>query len=253
MKKSVLKIALISAAIAFAAGQSARAQWGMNAGLAMDMSVNAGYYILSDTVLEHAGGTSTSKKKKSRKKAAKPKVNPKAYEFRWSEDLSRSISRGFIDAMRDDARKRGALDEATAAQLDSMLQWGVPDLMRKSIRKEGYNPDSLATAMSFWLAINYRTIHNAEGKSTPPYRKLLEQMQVEMSRDPKMLAMSDSERQQTAEVMLWMAFMQIMVQEDAGNDPEKMRQAADTARSSLLEAGIDPANMTIGKQGLQMR
>lgn len=64
--------------------------------------------------------------------------------------------------------------------------------------------------------------------------------------------MSDADKQRFAENLLWLSLVQIVVQEEAGQDPAALQAAANQARSNLKSLGIDPDKMTIGKNGLAL-
>ena len=239
------KLALMLALAASAALQQSRAYF--------DVNTDWSWHIRSDLTQRAANESYRLAHQNQRSsQAAKTearKPDPKGYEYQYSPAVSNKVTADYLNALIQEAQRSGQLTPEKEAQLRSMGQWNVVESLRNRIRDNGFNPDSVAQAMAFWLQINYLTIVEATGSDIPT-NHLLTQLQNAMGHDPAMIAMSDADKQEIAEQLLWMAFIQILVREDAQGDPAKMQQAAQHARDALNGMGIDPDKMQFTQDGL---
>lgn len=201
--------------------------------------------------LAQRGSSRSSGKSGDKKAASKPKLNPSAYEYRPSAAVSVAVMEDFLKEFHAHAQQNGA-DAQTLDEIRAMRSWGVMDLMRQQVKASGLSPDSLATAMTLWLAVNYGAIHQDEGTNVPN-SGLYTQLRAAMSEDKTVLAMNDEQKQRAAEGMLWMAFVQIYAQSKLENNPQGRSEAAKLARQSLKNSGIDPDLMHITKNGLEVK
>lgn len=216
-----------------------------------------GIWVSQDTLRRtyenhnRAFGTGKKSSKKSGKKKKQSQKKPQAYQYTYSQSVSQQTEDAFIQSLLDHAKSHNALDAAAEAKIRKMQSWNFIPTVRESLRRKGNQKDSVAQAMAFWLLINYGTIHKAQDMSVET-GNLVDQLETVMSKDQQMLAMSDADKQRLAENLLWLALVQIVVQEEAGNDPAALQAAADQARNNLQSLGIDPDKMTIGKNGLAL-
>ncbi|PAT35253.1 DUF6683 family protein [Vandammella animalimorsus] len=208
---------------------------------------------LQNTFNNHNRVFGNSSGRRSKKSGAKEqgKKNPKAYQYQYSQSVSQQTEEAFIANLLDHAKKTGTLDAAAEAKIRRMQSWNFIPTIRETLRKKGGSKDSVAQAMAFWLVINYGTIRKAQDMGVET-GNLVNQLETVMSKDKNMLSMSDADKQRLAENLLWLALMQIVIQEEAGQDPAALQAAANQARSNLKSLGVDPEKMTIGKNGLAL-
>lgn len=236
---------LLTCALALCTFQPASAYW-MSDGGAMNLSIGAGNYLLSQEVMR---GASSSNKSKKKQKAQK---NPQAYQYRFSQSVSEQFADEFVQTMLAHAQSRGELTADVEKKIRGMKNWNFVSHYRDGIIARNGNPDSLATALAFWLAINYGTLHQVEGMGVDT-KALQDQLETSMSQDKKLLAANDAEKQRMAENLLWRALVQIVIQEAAGHDAGARQTVAQQARDNLQSIGIDVDSMRIGKNGLQLQ
>lgn len=201
--------------------------------------------------IRRSNSSSSNSYKKSGKKKKQSQKKPQAYQYQFSPAVSAEVEDAFIQSLLDHAKSHNALDAAAEAKIRRMQSWNFIPTVRDTLRKKGSKQDSVAQAMAFWLLINYGTIHKAQDMSVET-GNLVDQLETVMSKDAQMLAMNDADKQRIAENLLWLALVQIVVQEEAGNDPAALEAAAEQARNNLKSLGIDPSAMTIGKNGLAL-
>lgn len=194
----------------------------------------------------NSGGSTRGGKNKSQSQK-----KPRAYQYTYSRSVSDEVERDFIKSLLDHAKSHNALDASAEAKIRRMQSWNFIPAVRDALRKKGNQKDNVAQAMAFWLVINYGTIHKSQNMGIET-RGLVDQLENSMSKDKEMLAMSDADKQRFAENLLWLSLVQIVVQEEAGQDPAALQAAANQARSNLKSLGIDPDKMTIGKNGLAL-
>ncbi|WP_143326314.1 DUF6683 family protein [Vandammella animalimorsus] len=206
---------------------------------------------LAQRYSSRSSGKNSDKGSNKKEVAPKPKLNPSAYEYQPSAAVSAAVMEDFLNEFHAHAQKNGA-DAQTLADIRAMRNWGAMDLMRQQIKANGLPPDSLATAMTLWLAVNYGAIHQHEG-TEKLNSGLYTQLRAAMSEDKTVLAMNDEQKQRAAEGMLWMTFVQIYAQAKLENDPQGRSEAAKLARQSLKSGGIDPDLMHITKNGLELK
>lgn len=194
-----------------------------------------------------------SSRKAKQGKAQQPASNPKAYQYTFSQAVSDQVATEFIEQLLADTRKRGALDAATEQKIRTMAGWNFVPAVRERLHKKAGSPkkDNVAQAIAFWLLINYGTIHKAQNTDMAT-GQLVQQFEVALSKDQGMLSMSDADKQRMAESLLWQSLVQIVAQEEAGNDPARLQAAADQARANLRSVGIDADTLHMTKQGLAL-
>lgn len=183
---------------------------------------------------------------------AKTERLPAAYEYVYSPERSARNVAQYIQTLLDEAQRSGHLTPESEQNIREMASWKVTETMRERIAAHGANPDSIAQAMALWLQINHMTIHEAQGQESSS-SILLHQLETALSQDESLIRADDAEKQQIAEQFLWMAFLQILVREDAAGDAAKMRLAAEQAERNLRSMDIDPAALHIDDGVLKIR
>lgn len=194
----------------------------------------------------HSG--KSGKKHGKHKNKAQNQKNPKAYQYTFSQAVSDEVEQNFIQSLLDHAKSLNALDAAAEQKIRRMQKWNFIPYVRQKINN-GKGKDNAAQAMAFWLLINYGTISKAQNKDIST-SNLVDQLETSMSKSKSILEMSDADKQRFSEKLLWLSLIQIITQEEAGNDPAKLQAAAEQARKNLRDLGINPDTMSVGKDGL---
>lgn len=241
-------------ALAFSAPQTARAWgdggWGFSDNYLSDSIMTRDILMNTQRYHDSVFGIDGSSSKK--KRAAKPKKNPAVYSYTYSAQVSKTFEREFIDAVIARARDNNALTADVEAKIRGMENWNYISSIRNTFQSRGHNPDNIATALAFWLAITYGTIHNIEGTSVNT-DALQDQLEIAMSQDKDLQSQDDTQKQRIAENLLWNAAVQLLLLEEAGNDASARQGVAQLARDNLKSYGIDPDAVKIDSSGLQLR
>lgn len=180
---------------------------------------------------------------------SQPLIKPEALEYQYDPATSAKVDEYFINELlkRGQAKGISAEDEAT---IRKMAGWDVVNTMRSTIKDKGGNPNSLADVMAIWLLISYDSI--TQSKNNADTSGLVKQLQTTISQDARYVSMSNADKQTMADTLLWMTFMNIYLRAEAGNDSAKLAKAAEYARGSLHEMGLNPDAFRITNSGLQL-
>lgn len=250
-RKRIVKALCCACAFALTLGavQNTHAQgWYSSDFLMFDMSTRS---VMQNTFDNHnrvfgSGGASKKKKK------AKPQKNPAVYRYAYSAEVSRAFEREFIEALIAQARQNNALNADMEAKIRGMENWDYVRHVREAFQAKGHHPDNIATAMGFWLAVTYGTIHNVEGTSVDT-DALQDELEIAMSRDKDLQAKDDAQKQRIAENLLWLSAVQILLLEEAGDNAQARQSVAQLARDNLQGYGIDPDRVKLDSGGLQLQ
>ncbi|WP_144011796.1 DUF6683 family protein [Vandammella animalimorsus] len=246
--RSACRTLLLSAALGLGAGAPAWSYW-MSSDGGMSLSIGAGNYLLSSQVLKNSSGD--SKKAQASRKAA-PK--PSAYRYRYAPAVSQQVRAEFMQGMRQHIKQSSAGDAASLAIVNALADYDGIASIREQFKRMGHDPDSVATAMAFWLLGNYRIVHGIDTAQIET-AGLLKQLQSVLSSDSGMLKQSDADKQRMAELLLWTAIVQQIAynQADEKNDASAKAQAASQARASLQNVGFDVDALQLDSSGLRLR
>lgn len=197
--------------------------------------------------------SSSQKKKQAKKQEEKkqePVINARAFEYKYSPELSRTISSEVMDGMINQGKK-GGLGDADIAVLRELAKVDLAGMTYKTLEEKGLKSHSVASAMTFWFIGLYDIAHGGNTGTFDP-SGLLKQFQQGLSSDPDMLKMSDADKQRMAENMLWHVVLQKMGV-DGMQTAQERQAAAQSARADLLKSGFDINTMKLTDQGMQLK
>lgn len=180
-------------------------------------------------------------------------ITPQAYEYTPSPQVSRNVREEVTRALIAHGYRNGTLNAQTEQQLRAAL--AQTDLMaevNRELRARGYDPNSVAAAMTYWLVNNYNIIHGHISNDAED-RAVLRQAQYLLSQQPDMLRMSDSEKQSQAEGLYWIATLQQFAYQQAkqGLGGYDLNSVIADAHAALMTYGIDAYQLRLTEQGLQ--
>lgn len=178
-------------------------------------------------------------------------LNPQAYEYRPSPQVSRNVREEIIRALIAHGHRTDTLTPEMENTLRNHL--GQADLMaeiNREMRARGYNPDSVASAITYWLVNNYNIIHDHISSDAEDAGVLL-QAQYLVSQQPDILNMSDAEKQSSAESLYWLATLQQFAyqQAKAGAPGYDLNSIVADAHAALMTYGIDAYQLQLTPQG----
>lgn len=182
-------------------------------------------------------------------------LNPDTYEYRHSPQVSAQVREEIMRHLIVHGYNKGLMDYEREAELRATLgQTDLVAVVARELDARGYNPNSLATAVAYWLIVNYNIIH---GTSSTDHQEaaVLRQAQILLSRQPDMASVSDSEKQRMAEGMIWIASLQQYAYELAqqGAPGYDLGDVIADAHSALMTYGIDAYRLRLTANGFVPR
>lgn len=194
------------------------------------------------------GGSRTSTERE-----AAPRLDSRAYAYRHDPAVSAEVSRQYMQKLAAVLQQSGRLEPGDQKKLDELAGVDVPALLRTALQAKGYEANSVATAMAFWMLSHYGVAHQ-RNTSDLDSGVLMQQLQLGMSSNPKMRDMSDREKQAMAETLLWSGFLQKLAYDEALTQASSQREElASKARASLKESGVDLERLQVVDGSLVLR
>lgn len=126
--------------------------------------------------------------------------------------------------------------------------------LKPELESRGYEINSVASAMTLWLIVNYTIIHDAE-VSDAEARALYRQIEQLFATLPDFERGSDAEKQRMAEGLYWTSVLQRHTYEQAkaGMPGYDLGVIANESRRILQAYGLDLDRLEIGEHGLGLR
>ncbi len=226
------------------------------------MSMNAGSYLLSKNTLSYYDGSRKKSGKKSSStkttqstKQSAPKHTSAHYRFKHSSSVGNQVTNEFISYFENHLRQQGRFNSQTQNQLNELKNMNLIGQVKKALKSDGYNTESVATAMAAWIVVNYgiatdRNLANLKGHT------LVKQLEKTMGgEDSVLIGKSDAEKQQIADYLYWMTIMMMLTQADAqqsGNSTvlKELKQQAATALSGM---GLSTSMLTVQGGEVKLR
>lgn len=154
--------------------------------------------------------------------------------YGWSAALSTRIRREMIDSLRENLRQSGQLNAGTEQQLQALNDSQMMSNLQGELRKAGYEPWNLVTAMSYFATINYG-IANGLDISRLRADDIIRQLGEGMSQGTALLELDDEDRQNIAERLYWIASLQLAVY--LQGSPQQKQDMAASSRQALAQLG----------------
>lgn len=168
------------------------------------------------------------------------------------ENIANSYAEVFLQQAR--LSNPDGLSDAMESSITELVRGlDIVDQVYNTMIEVGLPKNNVATANTYWVATNFRIIEGVT-MSTDRYQTLFRQLEGLILNNPKINGMSDADKQETAEAMIWEATLQQMGYNDAKKNNRGNEDAiiADS-RNTLRKHGIDPAKFKITDEGLVAR
>ena len=121
--------------------------------------------------------------------------------------------------------------------------------MKTALKSDGYDPNSIATAMAYWVVINYG-IATCSDLASLKGHGMVEQLKTALS-DKSIASMSAKDKQKMAETLYWPDSLQMVMYAEAVNQIAINQRITD-AKSALSNMGLSTANIEQGGRGLEL-
>lgn len=172
--------------------------------------------------------------------SAKRPARPDAHRYQHSEAVTQQVSGEMVQSLRDYLRQQGRLDAQAEQRLQGFQQAGFVQQVHQALRADGYEPHSLATAMAFWVLVNYG-IAQQQDLNRLSMQPLVKQLQTAMAGEQSVAGMDAAQKQRMAETLYWMGSLQLGIYVDAvktGNTQELNARMHD-AKAALRQMGLE--------------
>lgn len=204
-----------------------------------------------------ATGKSTSSattKSTSTTSTATPKAPDysNAHRYTHSNSVSSQLNSQMIDTLRQDLQSKGRLTSQAAADLDRLSKSNLIGQVKNALKSDGYDPNSIATAMAYWVVVNYGIATRSDLASLKGHG-MVEQLKDALS-DESIANMSASDKQTMAETLYWLGSLQMAMYIEAVNQNHQtaINQRVQEAKSALSNMGLSTSNIRHGSRGLEL-
>lgn len=182
-------------------------------------------------------------------------VGMASYEYRPSAQISANVREEITRSLVSLGYGRGSINAQQEQQLRQYL--AQTDLMRvvsSELRSRGYEPNSVATALSYWLITNYNIIHGTTSSDSQD-AAVLRQAQTLLDQQGEMARLSDGEKQRAAEGLYWVATLQQYAYQEAraGTPGFDLNSVVADAHAALMTYGIDAYKLRLTNNGFEAR
>lgn len=206
------------------------------------------------TTSSKATGKSTSSSSTKSTSTATPKAPDysNAHRYTHSNSVSSQLNSQMIDTLRQDLQSKGRLTSQAAADLDRLSKSNLIGQVKNALKSDGYDPNSIATAMAYWVVINYGIATRSDLASLKGHG-MVEQLKDALS-DESIANMSASDKQTMAETLYWLGSLQMAMYIEAVNQNHQtaINQRVQDAKSALSNMGLSTSNIRHGSRGLEL-
>lgn len=175
-----------------------------------------------------------------------------AHRYSHSNSVSSQLNSQMIDTLRQDLQSKGRLTSQATADLDRLSKSNLIGQVKTALKSDGYDPNSIATAMAYWVVINYGIATRSDLASLKGHG-MVEQLKSALS-DENIANMSASDKQTMAETLYWLGSLQMAMYMEAVNQNNQtaINQRIQDAKSALSNMGLSTSNIRHGSRGLEL-
>ncbi len=178
-------------------------------------------------------------------KEESPKPQGRSNPMRFTPAADSGVAKVLVDAFGSSAEQRASLLEAF-----TQIKQGY----EAEVAKEGKS-NNLAAAMTFFIAANVAAYHQSELPSDADTDRLFESMQQAMAQIPAFAAMSNAEKQQLHDWLVYMGGFSLANYTDAkqNRDAQGLATIKDFADFSMrIVLGVEGAKLSLAGSRLNV-
>lgn len=187
-------------------------------------------------------------------KAAAPAAAQKGVaKYRNDNSITEEIDAKMIDALRRHLQSIGKYSDASEQQLKQLQNSYLISRVKNALLSDGYDANSIATAMAYVTAINYGIARNLDLAAVKAH-PMVEQIQAAMDKDSYLQHLSDADKQRIADTYYWIGSLQMamyMEAASAGNQ-QALNDLTKEANDVLTSFGLSTAQIREGGNGLEI-
>lgn len=201
-----------------------------------------------------SSGKSSTSKGSTSQSTTTPKAPDysNAHRYSHSNSVSSQLNSQMIDTLRQDLQSKGRLTSQAVADLDRLSKSNLIGQVKTALKSDGYDPNSIATAMAYWVVINYGIATRSDLASLKGHG-MVEQLKSALS-DESIANMSASDKQTMAETLYWLGSLQMAMYMEAVNQNNQtaINQRIQDAKSALSNMGLSTSDIKHGSRGLEL-
>lgn len=201
-----------------------------------------------------SSGKSSTSKGSTNQSTATPKAPDysNAHRYSHSNSVSSQLNSQMIDTLRQDLQSKGRLTSQATADLNRLAKANLIGQVKTALKSDGYDPNSIATAMAYWVVINYGIATRSDLASLKGHG-MVEQLKDALS-DESIANMSTSDKQTMAETLYWLGSLQMAMYVEAVNQNNQtaINQRIQDAKSALSNMGLSTSDIRHGSRGLEL-
>lgn len=183
--------------------------------------------------------SSSSTRTSSRPRQTTAQGQPNAHRYRHSDAVLAQSHRQMAQHLREALRANGALDATREREVTRLQNANVIGQIRQALRQDGYDPNSVATALVYWIVVQYAIAEQVDLAGGLRGDTLVQQFRESMV--TSMAGMNDAEKQRMADNLYWGASLQMALYLEASKpqNARHLQQVRQQARQSLAEMGLN--------------
>jgi len=186
--------------------------------------------------------------------SSKP-VSDKLLTYKPSSKVSADIRNTFINGLVAQGQKTGTLTLALEKQVrDGFSKVDIAAEYQKLLGPKGYDVYNVVTAMTLYVVSAFQILDDLETTDATD-RAIYEQFKKAFGGVPAVAKMSDADKQNFAEALMWLTAFQANDLEQAkkGTNGYTLENVKESVSSSLKGFKIDPERIQVGEKGLEAR
>ncbi len=144
-----------------------------------------------------------------------------------------------VDELQQQIRRSGQLNPEMQQWVRQLRAADLIGQVRQALRGDDYQPDSIATAMAFWITVNYG-INQQLDLTRLSSHEMVRQFTEVLGQDSSIRSMSDAERQRTAAQLYWRGtlLMGLYLQAVNEGNREAVQQFVQSSEQALRSMGV---------------
>jgi len=182
-------------------------------------------------------------------------VSDKLLSFKPSSKVSADIRNTFINGFIAQGQRNGTLTPALEKQVrDGFGKVDIAAEYQKLLGPKGFDVYNVVTAMTLYVVSAFQILDDLETTDATD-RAIYEQFKKAFGGVPAVAKMSDADKQNFAEALMWLTAFQANDLEQAkkGTNGYTLENVKESVSSSLKGFKIDPERIQVGEKGLEAR
>lgn len=173
--------------------------------------------------------------------------------YQSSASITAEIDGQMIQTLRERLKSTGHYNDQSEAQLRQLQASGFINQIRAALQSDGYDPNSVATAMAYMATVNYGIAAGQDLRQLKAHG-LVQQLQQAMTSDGYMQGLGDGDKQRMADTFYWLASLQMgmYLEASAAGNQAALQSLAQEANGILKALNLSVDKLRNGSNGLEL-